>query len=1027
MMVVMSLLLLLMDDSVANTDVSLKCVSYNCRGFNDAKRLYLSKLLQDCDILFLQEHWLSESQLDGLRDISHTHLACGISGFGCSDVLRGRPYGGCAVFWRRSLQFVIKSVMVESRRVCSLLLSCSEFKLLCINVYMPYEDDFTNFDEFSRELAVIDELIDCHPDCHIVLGGDLNVDFSRNWMHTGLLNDFCSCRNLTPIIRHPCSSIDYTYNFGMKSFSVIDHFILSEQLFDHSVKSIAVIHDVDNTSDHDPLFLELELTVARCKFNSPKFVPKPSWNKATSEHIDAYKRVLCSNLREIALPTEALLCRDLSCHDHSHISQLNTLVTSISDACLSAGAASLPYTGRGGARGRMPGWTEYVAPVRDKAIMWHKIWAESGKPRNGMIADIMRKTRAAYHYAIRRIRRDADDIVNERFADALMQNNGRDFWTEAKKIRQNKASVSSIVDGVCTADGIADLFANNYQHLYTSVAYDDDDMKCIYSLIDKSLSGLNMQSSINCDEVRVAINKLKAAKNDGDVGLSSDYFRHGCNSLAVYISFLFNGLLVHGTAPKVLVTSTVIPIPKGKGLNPTDSANYRGIALSSMYGKLLDLIVLHKFSDQLCTSPLQFGFKAKHSTSMCTMVLKEVIAYYSRHGSLYCTMLDATKAFDRVNYCKLFRELLDKTLPREYLRLLLNIYTNHVTCVLWNGICSVEFSVKNGVKQGGVISPVLFCIYIDKLLLQLSRSGSGCFIGEVFLGALAYADDIVLVAPTHRAMRNMLALCDSFATEYDVVFNARKSKCLHINSCVNRSRTVSAVPQFSIGGNNIEFVDEWPHLGHIITAVRDDKADIVSKRNILCGQINNVLCFFGKRDPLTKLSLLRAYCSSFYGSVVWDLSHSSIDAFCIVWRKGLRRIWNLPHNTHCALLPLLCGSLPLMDELACRCAKFICSCLNSESDVVKYVARHGVYFRRMLSPVGRNSLFCCSRFGVHLSDIASINKSFVRAHYHSLLSPSLYGTVYLLLELLFVRFGYFSVSCFTHADIAYAVDCICTS
>jgi len=98
--------------------------------------------------------------------------------------------------------------------------------------------------------------------------------------------------------------------------------------------------------------------------------------------------------------------------------------------------------------------------------------------------------------------------------------------------------------------------------------------------------------------------------------------------------------------------------------------------------------------------------------------------------------------------------------------------------------------------------------------------------------------------------------------------------------------------------------------------------------------------FFGKRDPVTKLSLLKAHCSSFYGSVVWDLLHSSIDAFCAVWRKGLRRIWNLPHNTHCALLPLLRESLPLMDDLACRCAKFICSCLYSESDVVKFVARY---------------------------------------------------------------------------------------
>ena len=280
--------------------------------------------------------------------------------------------------------------------------------------------------------------------------------------------------------------------------------------------------------------------------------------------------MLCHNLHKIVLPIDALLCRSLSCHDPSHINHLNTFVSNISNACLSAGAAILPYTGRGSDRGRMPGLTEHVAPVRDKA--------ESGRTRNGVVADIMRKTRAEYHYAIRRIRRDSDNIVNERFAEALLHNNGRDFWAEAKKIRRNKVSVSSIVDGVCTDDNIADVFASNYQHLYTSVAYDVTDMNCIISSIDDSLSGHKMQSTVTCEEISVAINKPKAAKNDGDIGLSSDYFKQSCNDLAVYISLLFTALLVHGTAPSEFATSTVIPIPKGKGLNPTDSANYRGIA-----------------------------------------------------------------------------------------------------------------------------------------------------------------------------------------------------------------------------------------------------------------------------------------------------------------------------------------------------------------------------------------------------------------------------------------------------------------
>ena len=109
------------------------------------------------------------------------------------------------------------------------------------------------------------------------------------------------------------------------------------------------------------------------------------------------------------------------------------------------------------------------------------------------------------------------------------------------------------------------------------------------------------------------------------------------------------------------------------------------------------------------------------------------------------------------------------------------------------------------------------------------------------------------------------------------------------------------------------------------------------------------------------------------------------------------------------------------------CAAFINGCLDSDCDVVAFVTRHGVYFRRMLSPIGRNSLFCCRRFGIRLSDIASINRSFVWTHYQSQLTESLRRAVLILLELLFAKLGYFSISCLSHADLTHAVDFICTS
>ena len=78
------------------------------------------------------------------------------------------------------------------------------------------------------------------------------------------------------------------------------------------------------------------------------------------------------------------------------------------------------------------------------------------------------------------------------------------------------------------------------------------------------------------------------------------------------------------------------------------------------------------------------------------------------------------------------------------------------------------FSVVNGVKQGGVISPILFCLYMDELLARLRDAGFGCYVSCWFVGALAYADDLVLLAPSATAMRRLLSVCDSFAFEYNM-------------------------------------------------------------------------------------------------------------------------------------------------------------------------------------------------------------------------------------------------------------------
>jgi len=88
-------------------------------------------------------------------------------------------------------------------------------------------------------------------------------------------------------------------------------------------------------------------------------------------------------------------------------------------------------------------------------------------------------------------------------------------------------------------------------------------------------------------------------------------------------------------------------------------------------------------------------------------------------------------------------------------------------------------------------------------------------------------------------------------------------------------------------------------------------------------QANNVLCFFSKVNSNIKCKLCFSYCMSLYGCKLWLLSNDSINNLCVSWQKCNRRIWGLPYNTHCFLVPLLCQCTLLVDKIHRRCINFI--------------------------------------------------------------------------------------------------------
>ena len=127
-----------------------------------------------------------------------------------------------------------------------------------------------------------------------------------------------------------------------------------------------------------------------------------------------------------------------------------------------------------------------------------------------------------------------------------------------------------------------------------------------------------------------------------------------------------------------------------------NSDNYMVIALSSNFSKILDWVIFVKEEMTFCSSDLQFGFKKGTFTTQCTFSRLETIDHYNFMKSNTCVlMMDASKALDQVNYCKLFRKLLKREMSPLLLRLLLFMYTNQTLRIKWGSVMSEYFTVMN--------------------------------------------------------------------------------------------------------------------------------------------------------------------------------------------------------------------------------------------------------------------------------------------------------------------------------------------
>ena len=288
-------------------------------------------------------------------------------------------------------------------------------------------------------------------------------------------------------------------------------------------------------------------------------------------------------------------------------------------------------------------------------------------------------------------------------------------------------------------------------------------------------------------------------------------------SLFEILALIFRSWLVHGTITPSLLACAFLPLLKSGLKDPADTNSYRAIAGSSLILKLFEQCVLQIWGYLLISDSLQFGYKEGTGTVQCSWMVMEVANYFMRHGTNpIVTLLDCSKAFDMCKYNILFSKLLDRGLPAIVVRTLVTVYEKQCAWVRWGSAKSDVFPIVNGTKQGSVLSPTIFSVYVDDLLIELRKLGVGCYVGDIFMGAFGYADDLVLLAPSREAMQLMLNTCQDHASRHNLLFstdpnpNKSKSKCIFMSSSKS---SVKPVPH-KLYGVSSPWVQTATHLGN---------------------------------------------------------------------------------------------------------------------------------------------------------------------------------------------------------------------
>ncbi|MEW8547363.1 MAG: reverse transcriptase family protein, partial [Candidatus Thiodiazotropha sp.] len=563
--------------------------------------------------------------------------------------------------------------------------------------------------------------------------------------------------------------------------------------------------------------------------------------------------------------------------------------------------------------------------MRDKC----KVWILNNKPR-GYSSISYREYKDAKRIFRQYHRKCAENYLkalNEEI-DHAAELDSQYFW---KLVNMRRKSSSTNIGAEIRFDGnisrdpqvICAEWGKYFSCLYTAVNSEQfdvlhhDNVRSRVSELKRQAVPENDVRLVTEQELHEQISHLSRGKACGEDRIDNEHIIFSGRVFRQYLITLYNAMLLKSYIPDNMKIGILITLYKGGSKRKDDPNSYRAITLTSSILKLFERILLQRImSVQRPFNPLQGGFQKGMGCNMTSFLLQESVHYARENGSkLYVCFLDAQKAFDKVWHDGLLLKLYELGMELYLWKILVSLHENLSSYVLFRGFKSSTFTITQGTRQGGVVSPYLFLCFINDLLDMLCASDKGYSICGINVCCPTVADDMLLQSLTKFGLQALIDICVRYFHTWRLEYNVLKCAVIVFNESDTEFKRSNR--RWTLGDQQLIETDNYKHLGLVCNKKMDMKVNITESssciRRLFFGLKTSI---FGEQD-LHPLTLKRIYSTivlpkALYGCELWSsMSQTDILLLERSHRLCLKTLQDIDKKTRTRVALGLIGSFDL--------------------------------------------------------------------------------------------------------------------